>query len=161
LFCCSRELLTVSQQFSAIINQRRHAAVQLSVNILSAIIHCSLVSRDLAVRISAICAPRVPWSDMALHLQTPPTSRLLLPHRTSCFCGHFFNYVMMSVLNRRSCTMARKTEITVLFAKVCNADKRLSDWIRANHDNLLAEVGSGRILSAASAGPSQYLPNYC
>ena len=59
---------------------------------------------------------------------------------------------MMSALNRRSCTVARKTEITVLFAKVCNADKRLSDWIHTNHDILLAEVGSVRILSAASAG---------
>jgi hypothetical protein len=38
----------------------------------------------------------------------------------------FLNYMMMSVLNRRSCTVARKTEITVLFAKVCNVDKRLS-----------------------------------
>jgi hypothetical protein len=67
------------------LTQRR----QVSVNVLSAIIYCRLVSRGLAVRISALCAPRVPWSDMALHLQTPPTSRLLLPHCTSSFCGHF------------------------------------------------------------------------
>jgi hypothetical protein len=71
--------------FQRWLTQRR----QVSVNVLSAIIYCRLVSRGLAVRISALCAPRVPWSDMALHLQTPPTSRLLLPQCTSSFCGHF------------------------------------------------------------------------
>jgi hypothetical protein len=45
---------------------------QLSVNDLSAIIHCRLVSRGLLFRISAFGAPRVPWSDMKLSLRDAP-----------------------------------------------------------------------------------------
>lgn len=42
--------------------------------------------------------------------------------------------------------MAREKKITALFAKVRDADTRLSDWMRANHDDLLVELGSGRIV---------------
>ena len=58
----------------------------------------------------------------------------------------FFNYVITSFINRRSSPVARKREITALFAKARNADGRLSDWMRANYDDLLAELGSGRIV---------------
>jgi hypothetical protein len=40
----------------------------------------------------------------------------------------------------------REKKITALFAKVRNADRRLSDWMRANHDDLLVELGSGRVV---------------
>ena len=56
-------------------------------------------------RISAFCAPRLPWSDLTFWLQTAPTSCLLLPHCTSSFCGHFFNYVMMSEIARAPCAL--------------------------------------------------------
>jgi hypothetical protein len=52
---------------------------RLSVNDLSAIIHCRLVSRGLAVRISAFCAPRVPWSDMKLSLRDAPLLTVVCP----------------------------------------------------------------------------------
>ena len=60
---------------------------RLSVDDLSAIIH-RLVSRGLVCRISAFCAPRVPWSDMKLSLRDAPTSHRYLPQCTSCFCCH-------------------------------------------------------------------------
>jgi hypothetical protein len=41
--------------------------------------------------------------------------------------------------------MPRPKKITALFAEVRNGDKRLSDWMRANHDDLLVELGPGRI----------------
>ena len=83
---------------------------RLGVNDLSAIIHCRLVSHGFVVRISAFGAPRVPWSDMAFWLQTASTSRLLLPHSTSSFCGYFFTYVMTSVVNYRCCTVPRQKD---------------------------------------------------
>ena len=58
----------------------------------------------------------------------------------------FFSYVTMSALNHRCRPVPRQKEITGLFAKVRNADRRLTDWMRANHDDLLAELGSGRIV---------------
>jgi hypothetical protein len=70
---------------------------------------------------------------------SPPT-----PRRLSL--AIFFNYVITSVINRRCSPVARKNEITTLFAKVRSADRRLSDWMRANHDDLLVELGSGRIV---------------
>ena len=121
-------------------------SVKRSLSRLSAIIHCRLVSRHLVVRISSICAPRVPWSDMTLLATDAPTSHLASPTTLRLSVAIFFNYVMMSVLNHRCRTVARQKEITVLFAKVRNADRRLSDWMRANHDDLLAELGSGRIV---------------
>jgi hypothetical protein len=42
--------------------------------------------------------------------------------------------------------MARRKQITALFAKVRHADRRLYDWMRAHHDELLVELGSGRIV---------------
>lgn len=42
--------------------------------------------------------------------------------------------------------MPREKSIAILFAKVRSADRRLADWMRANHDDLLAELGSRRIV---------------
>jgi hypothetical protein len=42
--------------------------------------------------------------------------------------------------------MARRKQITALFTKVRHADRRLYDWMRAHHDELLVELGSGRIV---------------
>jgi hypothetical protein len=36
-------------------------------------------------------------------------------------------------------------EITKLFGEARRSKRRLSDWMRANHDSLLAELGTGRI----------------
>ena len=58
----------------------------------------------------------------------------------------FFDYVMMSVLNHRCRTVPRQKEITGLFAKVRDADRRLYGWMRAHHDDLLAELGTERIV---------------
>ena len=61
---------------------------------------------------------------MPLQLQTAPLLTYDCPTLLRLSVAIFFNYMMMSALNRRSCTVARKTEITVLIAKVCNADIR-------------------------------------
>jgi hypothetical protein len=42
--------------------------------------------------------------------------------------------------------VARPKEIGALFAKVRASDKRLYDWMLAHHDELVAELGSGRVL---------------
>ena len=53
---------------------------------------------------------------------------------------------MISVLNHRCRPVARQKEITGLFAKVRDADRRLYDWMRAHHDDLLVELGTERIV---------------
>ena len=77
-----------------------------------------------AGRLSAFCAPRVPWSDMKLSLRDAPLPTDACPTLLRLSVSIFS--IMTSVLIRRCRTVARKTEITVLFAKVCNADRRLS-----------------------------------
>jgi hypothetical protein len=52
----------------------------------------------------------------------------------------------MSVLNYWCRTVPRQNEITGLFGKVRDADRRLYGWMRAQHDDLLVELGTERIV---------------
>jgi len=96
---------------------------QLSVNVLSAIIYWR--TRCLVDRISAFCAPRVPWSDIKTYPSTAPTSHPYLPHCASSFCRHSFRRILEFISIVGSVTVARRHQITALFAKVRVADRRL------------------------------------
>jgi hypothetical protein len=70
---------------------------QLSVDVLSAIIHCRPVSRGLIVRISAFGAPRVPWSDMKLSLRSAPLLTVARPSALRIFVAIVWRPVMQAI----------------------------------------------------------------